>query len=141
MVYTFDVPLKVLERTRKKDGKEFWFSLNLNAYTQIAVQTFRRNAVKQKYQGEIAQVLSLIPRLTASKIELTYEIWMPTKRRVDLMNVGSIVDKFVSDALVHAGVIMDDNIDVIPEVHFKYAGVDKERPRADVTITELETGL
>jgi hypothetical protein len=42
------------------------------------------------------------------------------------------------DLLVDAGIIDDDNWYVVPEVRFKFGGVDRLNPRAEITIELYE---
>lgn len=50
------------------------------------------------------------------------------------MNIGSVLDKFVSDALVEIGLIPDDNTDVIKKVTFIDGGIDRVNPHARLEI-------
>ena len=63
-----------------------------------------------------------------SRLEAVF--YPSTKRKSDLSN------KFesVADLLVDAGIIEDDNWWVMPEVNLKFGGVDRENPRAEITI-------
>jgi len=130
---SIDLPLRLLERTRKKDGKEFWFSCNLNAYTQAAKCTFRRNAIKQAYEKTIKPLLDFRQFIT-SEISLKYTLYVGTKRRCDLSNVCCIIDKYFSDALVNNGIIEDDSYEYIKNVQYVYGGYDKANPRCVVEI-------
>ena len=79
----------------------------------------------------------MYPGFKMEKCFLEYEIFFPNKRRTDLLNVGSIVDKFASDCLVECGYIVDDDRTVVQTVLFKDGGIDRENPRAELTVTEL----
>ena len=127
------LPLKILERTRKSDGKEFWFIFNRNAFSRVATCTFRRNAIKQNFSEQIGP---LVRNLKPFKepIELIYTLYRGDKRRCDLSNVCSIVDKYFSDVLVKEGVIEDDDYKHIPKVTYLFGGIDKENPRCEVQI-------
>ena len=50
------------------------------------------------------------------------------------MNIGSVLDKFVSDALVEIGLLPDDNTDIIKKVTIIDGGVDKNNPHARLEI-------
>lgn len=64
-------------------------------------------------------------------LKITIEIWQKDRIRRDLDNQATSV----LDALVAGGVIADDSVDVIQELTIKMMGVDKNHPRATVTIT------
>lgn len=57
-------------------------------------------------------------------------IYPPDKRKADLSN------KFesIADLLVSAQILEDDNWFVVPDVHLKFGGVDKNNPRVEVTV-------
>ena len=67
----------------------------------------------------------------------TYTLFQQSGRATDVANVLSIVDKFTCDALVELGVLPDDNHKIVKEVVYRYGGVDKENPRAELEITSL----
>lgn len=72
-----------------------------------------------------------------TRIEIIYTLYPKTKRKCDVANVLSVVDKYFSDALVEFGRIEDDNYDFIPKVVYEMGEVDKEWPRATITIKEI----
>ncbi len=72
-----------------------------------------------------------------SRMEFHYTIFPESNRAMDVMNPGSVIDKFTCDALVQLGVIKDDNHKIISEFHFSFGGVDKENPRCELTIEPI----
>lgn len=60
--------------------------------------------------------------------------YMKTKRRVDLTNLLEALD----DMLVNAGVILDDNRDIIASHDGSLVLYDKENPRIEIEITNKE---
>ena len=74
------------------------------------------------------------------KQEIDYPInikaifYMKTKRRVDLTNLLEALD----DMLVNAGVILDDNRDIIASHDGSLVLYDKENPRIEIEITNKE---
>ena len=71
-------------------------------------------------------------------VKTTYYIYYPNKRKFDLDNVGSVTAKFFQDALVEFDKLPDDNYDYVKEVMFKFGGIDKDNPRVEVEIEEVE---
>jgi Holliday junction resolvase RusA-like endonuclease len=71
-----------------------------------------------------------IPRVERPRVQLVY--YFATRRHRDPDNYTG---KFILDGLRHAGIIADDNSEVLqlpqPEFH-----VDRERPRTEILITE-----
>jgi len=71
-------------------------------------------------------------------VKLTFTLWKAQNRRLDRMNPLSIHCKFFEDAMVECGCIEDDNDKFTHSHHFYTGGVDKENPRVDILIQEVE---
>ena len=123
-MWTISLPLSVPVSKRKN------FSLNLNIYRNAHHMVL--NKAKTTFTNQILNQLKRIPQ--QSLISLTYIVFLPNQRKTDISNIGSVTDKFFSDALVEAGVIPDDNYTYLNQVSFLFGGVDRVNPRVDVTI-------
>ena len=125
------IPIYLMKNKRQKIG------LNLNHYRNLHYQTSNK-LKKQMVEWISLWAIEYAPRKAKIKGPLcfTYIIYRSSKRRADLGNIGSIVDKFVSDALVECGLIEDDNTDVIKEIVFVDGGVSRKNPRADLIISK-----
>lgn len=108
--------------------------LNLNHYRNADFNQL--NNMKILFDELVSPLLSGVPYM--EKVALSYRLFMPSKRAVDISNVCCIVDKFFSDTLKNANKIPDDNSSVIPSVKYLWGGVDKENPRVEVTLMEIE---
>ena len=60
--------------------------------------------------------------------------YMPTRRRVDLVNLHEALH----DCLVKAGTLSDDNSNVIISTDGSRVRYDKENPRTEITIEEVK---
>ena len=60
--------------------------------------------------------------------------YMPTRRRVDLTNLMEATH----DILVHCGVLADDNCRVVASVDGSRVLYDKDKPRTEIYITDME---
>lgn len=60
--------------------------------------------------------------------------YMPTRRRVDLCNLLGAT----CDILVHYGMLKDDNSGVVASHDGSRVLYDKDHPRVDITITEVQ---
>jgi len=107
--------------------------LNMNIYRNLHYQT--SNKIKKAVHKWVASNDSFLPVLKPP-LQFEYTIYRKTKRKTDLGNIGSVLDKFIADGLVHIGFIEDDNTDIIKKICFIDGGVDKHNPRADLIITE-----
>lgn len=59
-------------------------------------------------------------------------LYAPDRRKGDLTNKA----ESIMDLLVDAGIIEDDNWTIVPNVYLRFGGVDKENPRAVITINK-----
>ena len=128
--YTTSLPLFIEVGVRGR--KKIWMNLN----KVFGMHHQQRNQVKKRYDMECRKALQECPLF--KKCRITYTVFKPTKRRYDVMNVVAVVDKFLQDTLVGMGRLPDDNYDIVPEVVGKHGGIDKQNPRVEVTIEELE---
>lgn len=121
-----DLPLFVfVSKVRKK-----WLTLNSYRNWHYKVS----NNCKKKFKEDIKHLLDF--RLDG-KVKIDYEYYAPDKRKRDLMNVISVIDKFFQDAMVESGCIEADDISIVVEVNSRYMGIDRERPRLEVTIKKI----
>lgn len=115
-----------------KYGKRL-YSLNLNIYRNLHYKVLNRLKVKYKEVMEDA-IKSINP---VSRCRLVYVVYKGDKRRFDVANICAVHDKFFCDAMVELGRIPDDSCDYIPEVVYKFGGIDKANPRVDIYIEEV----
>lgn len=64
------------------------------------------------------------------------EYFMPTRRKVDLVNL----QEATLDILVRSGILMDDNSDVVVSMDGSRVYYDKDNPRTEIEITEAKDG-
>ena len=123
-----DLPLEVYYTKNKK------FILNLNNYRNAHYRILSN--AKKIYAD------NLVDRISYPKYEepvvLTYTYYAKSKRRLDVSNPCSIIDKFTCDALVKAEVLEDDSSKQIKKVIYKYGGIDKENPRCELVIKKID---
>lgn len=126
IIFQVSLPLSVKVSKRKT------FILNLNNFRNLHYRLL--NNAKQGYTD---LVMAIVPRIKLpheQKIILVYVYYAPSKRKCDVANICSIVDKFTCDGLVKAGVIKDDNTDYVAEVRYIWGGVDRDNPRCDLFV-------
>jgi Holliday junction resolvase RusA-like endonuclease len=123
-----DLPLEVYYSKKKK------FILNLNNYRNAH---YRVLSISKRLYSE-----NLVPRLKGfnsftEPVSLTYTYYARSKRRLDISNPCSIIDKFACDALVKAEILEDDSFKQIKEVVYKFGGVEKDNPRCELVISKF----
>ena len=67
-------------------------------------------------------------------VEVRCKFYMPTHRRVDLVNLLEAVD----DILVDAGILADDNSTIVASHDGSRVLYDKQQPRTEITIRGME---
>ncbi len=113
-----------------KSGRRKWITMNSyrNWHYQVS------NDIKRRFKSDISRELNFI---IEGKLKIEYFYFAPDKRKRDLMNVISVVDKYFQDAMVDYGCIESDDLSVVVEVNSCYMGIDRQDPRLDVIITKL----
>lgn len=105
---------------------------NRNAKNQETAMAweFRDQAVLEKWPA-----LNLDPEELANhQFRVEIKVWQKDLRRRDLDNQATAI----LDGLVASGVIPDDSCDVVQKLTIEYKGIDKEDPRAEIKITEIQ---
>ena len=82
-----------------------------------------------------AFLMGVEPFLGACNVKCLF--YMPTHRRVDLTNLLESAD----DVLVHYGILIDDNSQIIVGHDGSRVLYDKENPRTEIEITEIDDGV
>lgn len=117
----------------RKTVKNKRIALNLNIYRNMDYRM--NNSVKKQYQEEISTQLQGIKLDTP--IEVTYQVFKKTARRLDKGNVISVVQKYLLDALTNCGVIPDDNDEYIKTETSLPTVLDRENPRVEVIFRSI----
>jgi len=126
------LPLEVMIPRKTREDKKI--ILNLNIYRNA--HHFTLNAAKKEMLEHVRQSLPG-GNIQAPPFRFTYTIFPSSGRAFDLGNVCSIVQKFTDDSLIELGVIKDDNMKIVKEVVYRFGGVDKENPRAELDIESI----
>lgn len=127
-MWTITLPLRV-PISKKSD-----FILNLNEYRNSHFLVL--NKAKVTFGEMVRPLLKDLP--TMEQCSLEYTLFPATRRKCDVSNICSIVDKFFSDTLVDAGKITDDNYEIVLGAQYLFGCVDKGNPRVDVTIRSFK---
>lgn len=123
----FITPLKVMISKVKS------FILNLNQYRNAHFRLLNDSKVRYKLLLK-DQIDKAVP---IEKAICVYTVYPGTKRRFDLGNVCSIHQKYFEDALVEYGKLPDDNCKRIPIVIYTYGEIDRDNPRVEINVVEL----
>lgn len=125
------IPLTIYKNSKR------WQAINLNSHCQNRYFSNKKN--EKIFRKMFKELISDIDGLPPDPpFKFVYTIYRRNSDKVDLMNVGAAIDKFVSDCLVCFRLIPDDNTDFIKEVDFKDGGIDRINPRAKLEIIHCE---
>ena len=120
----------ILPRKTKTDKKVF---LNMNTYRNLHHRT--SNDVKKLYTELLREQLDGLAIQTP--VEITYKVLKGSKRRLDKMNVISVVSKFLLDAITECGCWEDDNDDYVKTETILPTELCRENPRVEIIIKEI----
>lgn len=129
-----NLPLSVWIPRKTKEDKLFY--LNQNNYRNAHHMTLNRvkELFKEIVEKELLGSEKGIQALPKGKYQFSYKLFPASNRAIDVMNPGSVIDKFAADALVELGVLPDDNHKIVPEFRFSFGFVDKDNPRCELEI-------
>jgi len=108
----YSLPLSGWAVSKKKT-----VSLNMNWYRNAHFQ------VSNKIKIQVSEyLLKYTFQKYTSKIKIDFVLYFKDNRRRDVSNFESIANKFILDALVDRGIILDDDFKHYPEYTVKYGG-------------------
>lgn len=93
-IYKVNSPLEI-QYGWDRDGRPKIFSLNLNIYRNF--NRFSLGKAKDAYTEIMSEPVKELPSF--NKVEIRYVLFTGSKRKVDISNICSIVDKFFCDVL------------------------------------------
>jgi hypothetical protein len=120
LVYRLDFPLPLrVPVSTKKD-----FILNLNRYRNA--HWTQLNKAKENYKEFIHNRIDESQKIDKDlHLHVRYIIHKGDNKMYDVANFASVISKFTNDALVEAGLISDDNVNVIVSEHYEAGCVVK----------------
>jgi len=132
LVESVKLPLYIYTTKSKTPKSKVIF--NLNNYRNMF---FIKNNNAKQAMKEIILDLG-IRNLGVGPFKLVYTYFHGNRRKIDVANTCSIIDKFFCDALTESDVWPDDNIDYVKDVEYKWGGIDEGEGYCKVDIFKLE---
>ena len=118
------------QRKTKKDTK---ILVGMNWYRNAH---FRNSNQIKKFYHELIFLKVLKSQRIKGSYQVEYLLY-PSNANCDLMNVVSVIDKFLNDALQDCGVVVNDNIKFYKSMTAGVKDIDKINPRIEIKITEI----
>lgn len=130
--HKFILPLAVfLPRKTKADKKVI---INQNVVKNLHYQSYNdakivfTNLMKDQLEGVEIE----------TPVNITYQVFKGSNRKLDKMNVIAPQSKFFLDAITHYGCWEDDNDDHVKHELLIPTELDKDNPRVEVTIKTIK---
>jgi Holliday junction resolvase RusA-like endonuclease len=129
--YIITTPFNVvLPRKTVKDKKapiSMNFYGNVNSFTNNEIKRIFKEIVRPQVEG-----------LTINTpVEITYQVFKPSHRKLDKMNVIAVTSKYLLDAITELGCWEDDNDDHIKTETLLPTQYSKNDGKVMVTIKEI----
>tara|TARA_B110000967_G_C18837599_1_gene537592 strand:- start:1061 stop:1456 length:396 start_codon:yes stop_codon:yes gene_type:complete len=131
MTHTIISPLFVMLPRKTRAAKRV--SLNMNTYRNLHHRT--SNDAKKAYTKLVGE--QLIDLEIQTPVEITYKVYKASNRRLDKMNVISVVSKFLLDAITEYGCWEDDSDLYVKKETILPTELDRVNPRVEVIIKEI----
>jgi len=124
------LPIYYVQKFKTKKDKT-WL-VGDNAYRNW--HYFLKNNVKQHYHDLVKSQVS--DDKTTGQYTLLIDIYIKNVNS-DGSNIASRIEKFSLDALQECGVVVNDNSKYHVGTTWRFKGIDKENPRAEIQIVEV----
>ena len=125
MIYKYTIPLPPV--TKKN-------SQRILVNRKTGMPFIAPSSAYKRYEAQAIYFLTPKPKTPlAGRYRVAAEFYMPTRRRVDLTNLLEAAH----DTLVAAKILADDNNTIIASVDGSRVLYDKENPRTEIIIQEL----
>ena len=119
----------VLPRKTTKDKK---IAISMNAYGNANHHI--NNEVKKRFKEAVREQLEGL--IIDTPVEITYQVFKPSMRKLDKMNVIAVTSKYLLDAITEFGCWEDDNDDNVKTETLLPTMYDKNNGRVEVIIYE-----
>lgn len=124
--------LEYYQFVRKKNTRKTMIGMNW----YFSANHFEIDRIKKLYHKSVLEKLEFCEGDKLEKYKIKYKLYYK-KDNQDLMNVVSVMDKFIQDGLQHAGLINDDNVKNCVKISAVAVEKDKQNPRLEVEIIEV----
>lgn len=114
-------------------SKKRAYTLSMNSYRNDHYLTLAK--AKIVFRDLILANVHALPEF--NQITIEYKLYPGSRKRLDVSNVLSIVDKFFCDVLVTEGIIKDDNYQIIPRICYSFGEITPKNPHVIAMINAI----
>ena len=100
------------------------------------VHFIKPSVAYERYERDALRLLHPLDHPISAPVNVKCVFYMATRRRVDLTNLLEAAD----DVLVKRGILLDDHSGIIVSHDGSRVLYDRERPRTEIEIEEVEIG-
>lgn len=100
------------------------------------VHFIKPSVAYERYERDALRLLHPLNHPISSPVNVKCVFYMATRRRVDLTNLLEAAD----DVLVKRGILLDDHSGIIVSHDGSRVLYDRDRPRTEIEIEEVEIG-
>ena len=125
VLWTGRIPLAPVT---KKNHQEIWIDRRTGKPFVAQSKQYRQ------YETDAMWYLQAPKSPISDMVNVKAIFYMPTRRRVDLINLL----QSVLDILVRSGVLLDDNSRIVYTIDGSRVDYDKDNPRTEIEITKIE---
>lgn len=132
-MYKLVVPYYYFQERKKKKSRNIMLGMNWyrNANHHLS------NDIKKHYHEIVRNQLESFEGDSICKYRIKYRLFYKSKSQ-DMMNIISVIDKFVQDGLVEFGLVKDDNVQYCKRVVCEVVEQEKVNPRIEIELEEIE---
>lgn len=144
--FLIELPLTVAYKTKRSQRQE-WV-LNLNSYRNehhslLAKykKLYHKSIIVSLQRLKMVMAQSGLDQLPAGKVEIIYHFWAADRRKIDLRNFTTVVDKFFCDSLTKSNIIADDNIEYLQAFSDRFHCISDDKKRhciAQIKVNEFQ---
>ena len=131
-MYEFELPIYYTYKYNKKLKTSL---VGMNLYRNMHYHA--SNKMKKHFHNLVSSILGTCEDEPYKMYRVKYKLFYKDAR-CDLMNVISVIDKFVNDSIQELGYVKNDNVKFYKKCFIEVAEQDKENPRVEIIIEELD---
>lgn len=132
-MYKLVVPYYYFQERKKKKSRNIMIGMNWYRNCNHHLS----NDVKKYYHELVISQLEAFEGDKIGKYRVKYKLFYKSKSQ-DMMNILSVIDKFVQDGIVEFGLVNDDNVQYCKRVVYEVVEQDIVNPRIEIELEEIE---